>query len=156
MLAAVLLTGCGSDSDPAAANAAGHLAAATSRHTVDHFSLNEPVADVLTNPCNGETVQLAGTLVGEVTSMDTHYQFHTVLSETGTGLTTGATYTFCVNFSEMFNSPTPEALNYTYRALERDVVNSTPPELSFGGLHLPSRRAPERRLQDHARIRTAG
>jgi hypothetical protein len=42
MLAAVLLTGCSSDSDPTAANTAGPLADATSSQTVDHFSIHEP------------------------------------------------------------------------------------------------------------------
>jgi hypothetical protein len=135
MLAAVLLTGCGSDSDPTAANTAGPLADATSSHTVDHFSINEPFpgAEVFVNPCNGETIQFTGTLVGQVTSMDTHYELHIVISATGTGLTTGAAYTFYVNQHESFNSPTPEALNFTYRFLERDKATSTTPGLSFAG-----------------------
>jgi hypothetical protein len=135
MLAAVLLTGCGSDSDPTGANAAGLLAAAASQHTVDHFSINEPFpgAEVFVNPCNGETIQFTGTLVGQVTSMDTHYELHIVIRATGTGLTTGAAYTFYVNQHESFNSPTPEALNFTYRFLERDKATSTTPGLSFAG-----------------------
>jgi hypothetical protein len=73
----------------------------------DHFSLNEPVEESLVNPCNGETVQVAGTLVGQVNVVDTrehldagnalHYEIHAVISETGTGLTTGATYTLHAN-----------------------------------------------------------
>jgi len=135
VLAAALLTGCGSDSDPTVANTAGPLADATNSQTVDHFSINEPATDVLDNPCNGETVQFTGTLVGQVTRMDppTHYEAHFILSETGTGLTTGAAYTFYVDRHESFNSPTPEALNYTYRFLERNVATSTTPGLSFAG-----------------------
>jgi hypothetical protein len=135
MLAAVLLTGCGSDADPTSANAAGLPAAAASKHTVDHYSINEPFpgAEVFVNPCNGETIQFTGTLVGQVTSMDTHYELHIVISATGTGLTTGAAYTFYVNRHESFNSPTPEALNFTYRFLERDKATSTTPGLSFAG-----------------------
>jgi len=135
MLAAVLLTGCGSDSDPTAASTAGPLADATSSHTVDHFSINEPFpgSDVFVNPCNGETIQFTGTLVGQVTTMLTHFELHTVISATGTGLTTGAAYTFYVNDHESFNSPTPEALNFTYRFLERDKATSTTPGLSFAG-----------------------
>jgi hypothetical protein len=135
VLAAALLTGCGSDSDPTAANTAGALADATRSQTVDHFSINEPFpgAEVFVNPCNGETIQFTGTLVGQVTSMDTHYELHIVISATGTGLTTGAAYTFYVNQHESFNSPTPEALNFTYRFLERDKATSTTPGLSFAG-----------------------
>jgi hypothetical protein len=135
VLAAALLTGCGSDSDPTAASTAGPLADAMSSHTVDHFSINEPFpgADVFVNPCNGETIQFTGTLVGQVTTMLTHFELHTVISATGTGLTTGAAYTFYVNAHESFNSPTPEALNFTYRFLERDKATSTTPGLSFAG-----------------------
>ena len=135
VLAAALLTGCGSDSDPTAANTAGPLADATSSHTVDHFSITEPFpgADVFVNPCNGETIQFTGTLVGQVTTMLTHFELHVVISATGTGLTTGAAYTFYVNRHEAFNSPTPDALNFTYRFLERDKATSTTPGLSFAG-----------------------
>ena len=135
VLAAALLTGCGSDSDPTAANTAGPLADATSSHTVDHFSITEPFpgADVFVNPCNGETVQFTGTLVGQVTTMLTHFELHIVISATGTGLTTGAAYTFYVNRHEAFNSPTPDALNFTYRFLERNKATSTTPGLSFAG-----------------------
>ena len=135
MLAAALLTGCGPDSDPIAANTAGSLADARSSQTVDHFSINEPFpgGDVFVNPCNGETIQFTGTLVGQVTTMLTHFELHTVISATGTGLTTGAAYTFYVNHHEAFNSPTPEALNFTYRFLERDKATSTTPGLSFAG-----------------------
>jgi len=135
MLAAVLLTGCASDSDSTAANTAGPLADA---QTVDHFSIDEPFpgpGEVFVNPCNGETIQFTGTLVGQVTSMDpqTHHELHIIISATGTGLTTGAAYTFYVNQHESFNSPTPEALNFTYRFLERDIATSTTPGLSFAG-----------------------
>jgi len=135
VLAAALLTGCGSDSDPTAASTAGPLADATSSHTVDHFSINEPFpgSDVFVNPCNGETIQFTGTLVGQVTTMLTHFELHTVISATGTGLTTGAAYTFYVNDHEPFNSPTPEALNFNYRFLERDKATSTTPGLSLAG-----------------------
>lgn len=135
MLAAALLTGCGSDPDPTAANTAGPLADATSSPTVDHFLINDPFpgAEVFANPCNGETIQFTGTLVGQVTTMLTHFELHTIISATGTGLTTGAAYTFSVNHHESFNSPTPEALNFTYRFLERDKATSTTPGLSFAG-----------------------
>lgn len=135
MMAAALLTGCGSDSDPTAANTAGPLADATSAQTVDHFSITEPFpgADVFVNPCNGETVQFTGTLVGQVTAMLTHFELHAVISATGTGLTTGAAYTFDVDRHEAFNRPTADALNFTYRFLERDKATSTTPGLSFAG-----------------------
>jgi hypothetical protein len=135
MLAVVLLTGCGSDSDPTAANTAVPPADATSSQRVEHFTINEPFPgeDVFANPCNGETIQFTGTLVGQVTSMDTHFEVHIIIRATGTGLTTGAAYTFYVNQHESFNSPNPEALNFTYRFLERDVATSTTPGLSFAG-----------------------
>jgi hypothetical protein len=132
MLTAALLTGCGADSGPTAANTAGPLADA---QTVDHFSIDEPFpgAEVFVNPCNGETIQFTGTLVGQVTTMLTHFELQIIISATGTGLTTGAAYTFYVNHHEGFNSPTPEAVNFTYRFLERDIATSTTPGLSFAG-----------------------
>jgi hypothetical protein len=143
MLMGMLLTGCGAESGPTAESAPGLTADATSHNTADHFSLNELVADTLVNPCNGETVQLAGTLVGQVNLVDTrehldagnalHYEIHAVISETGTGLTTGATYTFHANYHEVFNSPTVAALNFTFSQQDRGHVNSTTPGLSFGG-----------------------
>jgi hypothetical protein len=61
----------------------------------------------------------------------TRFELHAVISATGTGLTTGAAYTFGVNRHEAFNAPTADALNFTYRFLERDKATSTTPGLSF-------------------------
>jgi hypothetical protein len=143
MMMGMLLTACGAEAGPTVENTPGLTADATSHITADHFSLNEPVEETLVNPCNGETVQLAGTLVGQINNVDTrehldagnalHYEIHAVISETGIGLTTGATYSFHANYHEVFNSPTVEALNFTFSLQDRGHVNSTTPRLSFGG-----------------------
>ena len=99
MLGAAFLTGCGTDLGPTAESAVGEAAAATDRNAVDHTKYTFAISETNINPCNGELVQLAGTIVGQSHlvgprgSLDNgaklHEEIHEVVSETGTGLTTG-------------------------------------------------------------------
>jgi hypothetical protein len=122
------LTGCGAES-PTAENAAGLSAAVTADHSREQFALDETYV----NPCNGETVHLTGTLVGLTNLVDDgqHQEYHAVISETGTGLTTGASYTSHSTFHEEFNSPTPEAVGFTFSTRDAVHINSSTPGLSF-------------------------
>lgn len=122
------LTGCGAES-PTAENAAGLSAAVTADHSREQFALDETYV----NPCNGETVHLTGTLVGLTNLVDDgqHQEYHAVISETGTGLTTGASYTSHSTFHEEFNSPTPEAVDFTFSTRDAVHINSSTPGLSF-------------------------
>ena len=132
MLAAAMMIGCGTDSNPTEANT-GNLAAdgvnATSAiHESQKFALDETYV----NPCNGETVHLTGTLVGHSNIVNgLHREFHATIAETGTGLTTGTSYTSHSTFNEVFNSPTGPALDYSYSFRDAVHVISSPTGLSF-------------------------
>lgn len=132
MLAAALMTGCGSESDPTAANTPSLTADATNRATTVHESQTFPLDETYVNPCNGETVHLTGTLVGHSNFVnDLHLEFHATISETGTGLTTGASYTSHSTFNEVFNSPTEAALDITFSFRDAAHFISSPAGLSF-------------------------
>src|SRR5215208_2841798 len=90
VVGATFLTGCEAGLGPTAENPSGLSAAATAVHSQQVLDLDETYV----NPCNGETVRMIGTLVGGMNSVDDlHQTFHATISETGTGLTTGASYT---------------------------------------------------------------
>jgi hypothetical protein len=126
---ATLLTGCGAESGPTAEDEPALMAAVTADHSQQNFALDETYV----NPCNGETVHLTGTLVGLTNIVDDgqHQEYHAVISETGTGLTTGASYTSHSTFHEEFNSPTPEAVNFTFSTRDAVHINSSTQGLSF-------------------------
>ena len=65
MLGAALLTGCGTDLGPTAEKTVRLTAAATDANAVDHTKYVIAFSEININPCNGEEVQLAGTLVGQ-------------------------------------------------------------------------------------------
>jgi hypothetical protein len=114
MLGAALLAGCGTDLGPTAQETVRLTAAATDANAVEHTKYVIPFSEININPCNGEEVQLSGTLVGQShlvgpqDSLDNgqplHEAVHEVVSETGIGLTTGASYRLHVTFTEGFNS----------------------------------------------------
>jgi len=145
MLVTALLTGCGAESGPTAENAPGLTAAATDHNTADHFKFTDQIEETVVNPCNGETIQFAGTAVGQVTRVDTrehldqgfdlHREVHAVISQTGTGQTTGASYTLRATFHEVFDSPNGPAPNSTFGLQDRGHVKSTTPGLSFTWLY---------------------
>jgi hypothetical protein len=136
MLAAALVTGCGAESGPTAANVPALTADAT--NTADHSSSITPLDEIFVSPCNGETIHLTGTLRAEDTFVGTpeyflHHELQVVVSETGTGLITGATYTSHDVNHESFNSPTLEAPDLTFTYNETFYFISTTPGLSFRG-----------------------
>jgi hypothetical protein len=132
MLAAAMMTGCGTGSSPTEADTgsltADGLTATSAVHESQIFALDETYV----NPCNGETVHLTGTLVGHSNIVDAlHLEFHATIAETGTGLTTGTSYTSHSTFNEVFNSPTGTALDYSYSFRDAVHVISSPTGLSF-------------------------
>lgn len=139
LLMGTLLTGCGTESGTTADNALGLAADATDR-TTNHVWESDPVEETIVNPCNGETIQFTGTGVGQgnfvnVPDNNLHREFHAVISEAGTGQTTGATYTLHANYHEVFDSPTVPALNFTFGVQDRGHVISSTPGLSFTWLY---------------------
>ena len=135
-LAAALTIGCGAEAGPTAENSPAVTASAT--NTADHFSSVTPLDEIFISPCNGETIHLTGTLFAEDNFVGTsdyflHHELQVVVSETGTGLTTGASYRSHDVNHESFNSPTPEALDLTFTFHETFYFISTTPGLSFRG-----------------------
>jgi len=120
------------------AESAATLEAVTSK-TAEHFSSITPLDEIFfDSPCNGEDIHMTGTLsaedtfVGEVGGF-LHHELQVVVSETGTGLTTGATYSSHDVNHESFNSPTGPALNFTFTYGETYYFISPTPGLSFKG-----------------------
>jgi hypothetical protein len=136
LLAATLLTACGTESGPTGENAAAPAAAVTGHNTADHSSYTIAFTETDLNPCNGEQVALAGTIVGQDNVVGIpegllHHEINEVVSETGVGLTTGAPYTLSATFHESFNSPNGPALNVTFSTRESVRVTSTTPGLNY-------------------------
>ena len=110
MLAAALVTGCGPESGPTAENAPALTSQAAK--ITDHVSSITPLDEIFFNsPCNGEDIHMIGTLSVEDNFVGTdeffpHHELQVVVSETGTGLATGATYRSHDVNHEGFNSPT--------------------------------------------------
>lgn len=136
LLMGTLLTGCGADS-PTAENASplSPDAALTAMHVVSTIPLDE----TFVSPCNGEPIHFTGTLsaedtfVGDSPDYYLHHELQVLVSETGTGLTTGASYIVHDVNHEGFNSPTAPAPNFTFTYRENYFFNSTTPGLSFSG-----------------------
>lgn len=143
MLAAVLLTGCGSDSDPTAVNLPTRTADATDPNTADHFQTVEAVTFEVENPCNGELIIFSGTAETQVTFVDTrehldagfwlHMELQQHTTASGTGSETGATYTINDIFHEGFESPNPPAPHFTVAEHATTRVTSDIAGLSFLG-----------------------
>lgn len=139
LLMGTLLTGCGTESGPNTESAATFATGGTDR-TTNHVWESGPVEETVINPCNGETIHFTGSGVGQGNFVDVagnnlHREFHAVVTETGTGETTGATYTLRANYHEAFNSPTGPAPNFTFGIQDRGHVDSSIPELSFTWLY---------------------
>ena len=137
LLLGTLLSGCGPESGTTADHALGIQADAI--NTAGHSSSITPLDEIFfDSPCNGEDIHLTGTLKAEDTFVGTndgflHHELQVVVSETGTGLTTGATYRSHDVNHESFNSPTPEAPNVTFSYNETYYFISPTPGLSFRG-----------------------
>jgi len=141
LLAVAMLAGCSGD-DGSTAPEASYLALEDAGHnSADHFSSRFPLDETLVSPCNGETIHLTGTGFEQVTFVDTrenldnggslHTEHHGTISESGTGLTSGALYDFRDSFHELFDSPSVTAANFTLTISERGRVTSATPGLSF-------------------------
>jgi hypothetical protein len=143
MLAALLLTGCGSDSDPTAVNLPARTAEATDPNTADHFTTVEPVTFEIESPCNGELIIFSGTAETQITVVDTrehldagfwlHMELQQHTTASGTGSESGATYTINDIFHEGFESPNPPAPHFTVTAHATTRVTSDIAGLSFLG-----------------------
>jgi hypothetical protein len=139
MLAAALLTGCGAEAGPTSENAPVLTAKATDR-TTTHVWQSDPIEETVVNPCNGETIRFTGSGVGQgnfvdVSGNNLHREFHAVISETGTGETTGATYRLHATYHEVFDSPSGPALDFTFGVTDRGQVISSTSTLSFTWLY---------------------
>ena len=140
LLTAALLVGCASESGPTESTL-GLAASAADHNTVEHAVYTIAITELDLNPCNGEQVQLAGTLVGQLHLVGPedalangdklHERVHEVVSETGTGLTTGASYTLHATYSEGFNTPNFPAPNATFTELQKIRVTSSTPGLTY-------------------------
>ena|SRR5215208_4934182 len=138
VLVAALLAGCGTESVPTAEDLPGVELNVSAPYAADHFSSTIPLDETFVSPCNGETIHLTGTLSAEDTFVGTtdgflHHELQVVVFETGTGLTTGASYTSHDVNHESFNSPSVAAPNFTFTYRENYFFNSTTPGLSFSG-----------------------
>ena len=138
MLAAALVTGCGPESGPTAENAPALTSQAAK--ITDHVSSITPLDEIFFNsPCNGEDIHMIGTLSAEDNFVGTdegfflHHELQVVVSETGTGLATGATYRSHDVNHEGFNSPTGPAPNFIFTYNETYYFISPTPGLSFRG-----------------------
>ena len=138
LLAATLVTGCGADSGPTGENAAADPAYAAM--PVTHSSSVTPLDYIFVSPCNGEEIHMTGTLRAEDTFLGTgdgvHYELQVVTSETGTGLTTGATYRSVDVNHESWSAPTPVADFRSYFFTETFYFISRTPGLSFRSQNL--------------------
>lgn len=134
-LVAMLLTGCGTDADPTGASAPALTPQAA--QTVQHSSSITPLDYIFVSPCNGEDIHMTGTLKAEDTFLGTgagvHYELQVVTFETGTGLTTGATYRSHDVNHESWSAPTPESDFRTFTFSETFYFISQTPGLSFRG-----------------------
>lgn len=136
MLAAALLTGCGTEAGPTAETAPGLTADSRS---VTHTSDTSPIAETDVNPCNGETIELTGTLIFQDTQVAIdgdvlHHEATARVVESGVGLTTGASYTLRLILHEGFNSPNLPAPNFVYNFRQAYRVTSPTPGLDYTAL----------------------
>jgi hypothetical protein len=142
LIGAVILTGafgtgCGPESGPTGEN--GPTLVAAAKKTAEHLSSVTPLDEIFfDSPCNGEDIHMTGTLSAEDTFVGTddgvfHHELQVVVKESGTGLTTGATYRSDDVNHEGFNSPTGDAANLTFTYNETYYFISPTPGLSFRG-----------------------
>ena len=144
MLTAALGTGCGPESGPTAQSGTAVPAYTVAPNAVDHTKYTFAISETNINPCNGEVVELAGTLVGHVQlvgpqdALDNgdklHEEVHEVVSETGRGLTTGASYTLHATYTEGFNTPNFPAPNANFHERQKIRVSSSTPGLTYTAL----------------------
>lgn len=138
LLALVLTTGCRADADPTGENAPALTPDLDM--TVNHFTSVTPLDYIFISPCNGEEIHVTGTLSARETFLGTgdgvHRALQVVTSETGIGLTTGATYQSHDENHEVFSAPTSESDFRTFTYHETFYFMTQTPGLSFRGKFL--------------------
>jgi hypothetical protein len=132
-----LLTGCGAEAGPTAATTPGPTA---ERRVATQVSSTIPLDETFVSPCNAETIHLTGTLsarsnlIAAETAGDTlHYELQVVVSETGTGLTTGASYRSHDVNHEGFSAPADDEFYSHFTEGEKFYFITRTPGLSFRG-----------------------
>ena len=140
LLAAALVTAC-ADDQPTTAPATPSFAEDAGHNAADHFKIDEPIAFQFQNPCNGELIDMVGWETGQITAVDTrenldngnwvHFEHLGRAVATGTGATTGATYSLNDVFHEGFESPSAPAPQVAISFREMLHVTSSAPELDF-------------------------
>jgi hypothetical protein len=131
MLAAALLTGCDADSSPTAQTTPGLTADAADHNAPVHFKGGGPSAFEVESPCNGEVIAFSGEGVFQVTDVGTHYELLAHTRSTGTGPVSGAHYTINDLYHENFQSPSPDAPQFTFSYGGMFHVTSDLPGLNF-------------------------
>jgi hypothetical protein len=135
ILAGALMAGCNAETEPTAENVATLTA---DQKFADHTVTVLPFEDIIPNPCNGEDVHFIGTITQQATRVGpgdgfTHVDINEVFSVTGTGLTTGLTYTSQGTYHLSFQSPTPEAFQVAFTERQTFFFRTATPGLSFKG-----------------------
>jgi hypothetical protein len=140
LLAAALAAAC-TDDQPSTAPATPSFAEDAGHNAADHFKIDEAIAFQLQSPCNGELIDLVGRETGQITAVDTrenldngnslHFEHLGRAVATGTGATTGATYSLNDVFHQGFDSPSVPAPQVAISFRETLHVTSSAPGLGF-------------------------
>ena len=107
-----------------------------------HVSSTTALDETIESPCNGETIHLTGTVREQATYVGQppldpengffiHGEHSGVITESGTGLTTGAAYDFSDSFHDSFNSPSTPAANFEFTSHETGRLVTQTPGLSL-------------------------
>lgn len=135
LLAVGLMAGCGDGSGPAGENAPAPTPEWAM--TVNRSVSVTPLDYIFVSPCNGEDIHVTGTLSAREMLLGTgdgvHLVLQVVTSETGIGLTTGATYRSHDTNHETWSAPTPESDFRTATFHEMFYFITQEPGLSFSG-----------------------
>jgi hypothetical protein len=153
LFAAVTIAAC-DGADPSAPEIQARVEDAGHSETV-HVASTVALDETFESPCNGEIIHLTGTLREQANYVGAppvdpdqgffvHGEHLGVVDESGTGLTTGLTYTFRDSFHELFNSPSQPAANFVFTYNETGRLTTDAPGLSITmhflvhGLGLPT------------------
>jgi hypothetical protein len=143
MLMTSTLLACGSEDSPTAPAMPSLSVEEAGHNAADHFKFTEAVGFEVESPCNGEIIFFSGEGISQLTVVDTrenldagfsvHREYLARVTATGTGPTSGASYTINDIFRETFQSPSPPAPQVTFSAGGTFRVTSDEPGLSFVG-----------------------
>lgn len=140
MLAAAVVA-CDTDNIATSPPAGASLATDAGHNAADHIKQVNQVSFEVENPCNGEIIVFTGTEVLEATFVDkpenlangnsVHNQFNSRVDATGTGPSSGASYSFHDISTSNFESPSPPAPQFTASFHETAKATSTDASLNF-------------------------